>query len=301
MAEPFTIRAVIEPGEARELLALAVAASSTLHGLSRARQEALAAEAVYRRVASAGGQAVGLLLAEEGERGARLRALVVRPERRRKGVARALVADLAAETGGIEALVDSPDAAAEAFFAALGWTATEHGGRQMRRDLEGVPPVPETPGYRLRTYEPGDDAHWTRLVRAAFATEEGSHGPGGVDPFHREFLAQSLWEPGRLFLAVREADGAVAGTTASWEYEIEGRRVGLIHWVAVDPAHRGHRLGEALNLAALHDMQARGHREAYLHTDYRLRAAVRLYERLGFTVTRRWLLYRSPDARQASG
>lgn len=288
---PFTISTTMDAVEAGELLTLAAAESRTLGGLSPERREALAVGASCRRVARVGGRAVGLLLAEEEEGRARLRALYVPPEWRRRGVARALVADLGS-IESMEALVESPDEAADAFFRALGWQAEEQGSRQMRRDLKELPPVPVTPGYRLRTYQAGDEAGWTRLVRRAFATEEGHHLPDGADLFQRELSDHLCWEPGRLFFAAREADGALAGTTASWEYEIDGRPVGLIHWVAVDPEHRGRRLGEALNLAALHDMRARGHREAYLHTHDRLRAAVRLYERLGFTLTRRSLLYR---------
>jgi ribosomal protein S18 acetylase RimI-like enzyme len=58
--------------------------------------------------------------------------------------------------------------------------------------------------------------------------------------------------------------------------------MGLVHWVAVDPGHRGRRLGEALLAAALHAMKARGHTEAFLNTNPALAAAVQLYERLGF-------------------
>jgi mycothiol synthase len=300
MSEPFTIDDRVDPVEARDLLACASAESITLRGLSIERREALLAQAPHRRVARVAGQVVGLALADEGETGTRIRVLAVLPERRRLGIARALIGDLAA-TGSLAAMVESPDAAADAFFTALGWRAEEQGGLQMRRDLAELPSVPPTPNYRIRTYEPGDDSVWTGLIRRAFATEAGAgrHTPGGDDPFRHEFLDQPLWEPGRLFFAVREPDGEPAGTTASWEYQIEGRTVGLIHWVAVDPAHRGRRLGEALNLTALHDMRARGHREAYLHTNRGLRAAVALYERLGFVVSRRPLLYRAPS--QASG
>ena len=74
----------------------------------------------------------------------------------------------------------------------------------------------------------------------------------------------------------------LAGTTTAWEAEFEGRRMGLVHWVAVDPAHRGRRLGEALLAAALRAMKARGRTEMFLNTNPALATAVKLYERLGF-------------------
>lgn len=293
--EPISLSVGIESGAAAALLAAAAAESRTLAALAAERRRALLEACAHRRVARAGEAAVGLLLAQEDETGLLLRALYVRPEWRRRGIARALVEDLLATVGAREAAtapVDSRDAAADAFFRALGWRAEGQGDLRMWRDLENLPPVPATPGYRLRTYQVGDDAAWERLIRRAFATEEGRHAPEGENAFAREFLQSAFFAPDRLFFAVREADGEVAGTTASWEHEIDGRRVGLLHWVAVDPAHRGHGLGAALNLAALHDLRARGHREAYLNTNALLRAAVRLYERLGFRVERQSIVYR---------
>jgi ribosomal protein S18 acetylase RimI-like enzyme len=73
---------------------------------------------------------------------------------------------------------------------------------------------------------------------------------------------------------------------------VDGRKAGLIHWVAVAPEHRGHKLGVALMIRALHDMVARGHTEAYLNTNVKLRHAVQLYENLGFTVLERRVRYR---------
>lgn len=153
---------------------------------------------------------------------------------------------------------------------------------RMTRSLSTLPPSTTPAGYRLRPYRPGDEEAWVQLVNAAFATEKRLFDPLTLASFEKEFPTARGESREWLLFAEREADGALAGTTAAWEAEREGRRWGLIHWVAVDPAHRGRRLGEALIAAALHVMQARGLAEVFLNTDPALVAAVRVYERLGF-------------------
>ncbi len=153
---------------------------------------------------------------------------------------------------------------------------------RMTRRLEELPPVVVPAGYRLRAYRPGDEEGWVRLINAAFATEKRAFEPLEHAAFEQEFPTARGESRDWILLAERQGDGSLAGTTAAWETEYQGRRVGLVHWVAVDPAHRGHRLGEALLTAALRALRARGHREAILNTDVALEAAVRLYERLGF-------------------
>lgn len=154
---------------------------------------------------------------------------------------------------------------------------------RMLRLLADLPPVSTPEGYRLRPYRAGDEAGWAQLMNAAFATEK-QHSFKPMDPaaFEREYPTKDGADRSWILFAERVEDGALAGTTAAWEAELEGRRMGLVHWVAVHPAHRGRRLGEALVLAALHAMRARGHTEVFLNTDRALAAAVQLYERLGF-------------------
>jgi mycothiol synthase len=153
---------------------------------------------------------------------------------------------------------------------------------RMTRSLDILLPLAFPTGYRLRPYRPGDEEAWVELINAAFATEKRIFDPLTLASFDNEFPTAHGESREWILFAERETDGALAGTTAAWEAEREGRRWGLIHWVAVDPAHRGHRLGEALVAAALHAIRARGHTEVYLNTDPALAAAVRVYERLGF-------------------
>src|SRR6266566_7615679 len=153
---------------------------------------------------------------------------------------------------------------------------------RMIRSLADLPLVVVPEGYRLRSYRVGDEQAWVHLINAAFSTEKRTFDPLVRESFEREFPVSKGESREWILLAERLEDGALGGTTTAWEAEFEGRRMGLVHWVAVDPTHRGRRLGEALLAAALHAMRTRGHTEVFLNTDPALGAAVKLYERLGF-------------------
>jgi mycothiol synthase len=153
---------------------------------------------------------------------------------------------------------------------------------RMIRSLADLPPVNVSEGYVLRPYRVGDEEAWVQIINAAFSTEKRVFERQEVSSFEREFPTSRGHSRDWILFAEREEEGTLAGTTTAWETEYEGRRVGLIHWVAVHPEHRGRRLGEALMAAALHAMRARGHTEVVLNTDIALAAAVALYRRLGF-------------------
>jgi mycothiol synthase len=245
----------------------------------------------------------GVALTTAGEKAGTLQLLVVTREARRQGVGRELLRRVVAATRARPLAelrttgVDARDEAAAAFFAAAGWERSDPGGLRMRRELRNLPedvplgsPVSEE--YFLRTLRDEDAEVFVRLINAAFATEEHGGGPWTLESFQRSFRGDPVFAPDRVFLAVRRRDGAVAGTTSSWDYTVDGRCVGLIHWVAVDPEHRGRKLGIALMIRAMHDMVARGHTEAFLNTNVKLRHAVQLYESLDFTIHERRLRYR---------
>ncbi|REE96598.1 mycothiol synthase [Thermomonospora umbrina] len=206
--------------------------------------------------------------------------LVVHPDHRRRGHGRALLRELLREAAGplrVWAHGDPPAAAALA--------ASEGFDRvrvlfQMRRPFEGMPPLPEPVmpgGVSIRAFEPGrDEAAWLEVNRRAFADhpEQGSWTLDDV--LARE--AEPWFDPAGLFLA--ERDGRVIGF--HWT-KVHPDPIGEVYVVGVDPDAQGLGLGRTLTLVGLHHLRDRGLPAVLLYVDESNRAAVRLYEGLGFT------------------
>lgn len=217
---------------------------------------------------------------------ATLRFLGVVPQGRGQGIGRMLErhAVQLAKSRGVEEIqtpgIDSRNLGGLAFLDRLGWTPRPDAGIRMLRDLEGLPAVNLPEGYAIRSFRDGDAEHLMRIKNAAFAGEATGSRAWTPADVQREYMDSPHFRPERVFLAIHGEEPV--GTTAAWVWTHEGREVGLIHWVAVVPEHRGKGLGEALNVHALQYMRARGHREAILNTNAALHSAVRLYHRLGF-------------------
>ena len=257
-------------------------AIARMRAAQQAHPDALAL--AFRGDTPAGMCAVGL----PGDGGsAVLRFLGVLPAYRRCGIGRALEAHAAALARGCGCAalrtgeaVNSRNRAGAGFLTALGWRPLFGAGIRMWRGLEDLPPVELPPTYTIRTYRPGDQAAFVQIKNRVFVGAVAAGRDWTVADFQRGFLDSPHFHPERIFFAIH--NGEPVGTASAWATAHEGREVGLMHWVAVMPEHRGRGLGKALNVRALHRLAELGYREAVLNTGERREAAVRLYYSLGF-------------------
>ncbi|MFD2331322.1 GNAT family N-acetyltransferase [Cohnella sp. GCM10020058] len=142
----------------------------------------------------------------------------------------------------------------------------------MRRsNLADLPPFRLPEGYACRSFEPGDEAHWERIVKLAFGWERS---------FREYIQSHFYYRPGRVLFLCRE--GIPVATACAWQEPEWGEDWGYLHMVGVDPAFAGQGLGYAVSLAALHRMQEDGKACAVLETDDFRLPAVRTYLKLDF-------------------
>ncbi|MCP8712040.1 mycothiol synthase [Streptomyces sp. AC04842] len=216
--------------------------------------------------------------------------LVVHPSYRGQGHGRALGTALLAASGKrLRVWAHGGHSTARHLAQVLGLTLFRE-LRQMRRPLANLelpdPVLPE--GVTVRTFEPGrDDAAWLALNAAAFAhhPEQGSLTQRDLD----DRKAEPWFDPEGFFLAERE--GRLVGFHWTKVHAEEG--IGEVYVLGVAPDAQGGGLGKALTTIGLRHLAERGLPTAMLYVDADNKAAVSVYERLGFVTHETDLMYRT--------
>ncbi|MEU0285505.1 mycothiol synthase [Streptomyces sp. NPDC006147] len=216
--------------------------------------------------------------------------LVVHPAYRGQGHGRALGTALLAASGKrLRVWAHGGHSAARHLAQVLGLTLFRE-LRQMRRPLSGLdlpdPVLPE--GVEVRAFEPGrDDAAWLALNAAAFAhhPEQGSLTQRDLD----DRKAEPWFDPEGFFLA--ERDGRLVGFHWTKVHRREG--LGEVYVLGVSPDAQGGGLGRSLTTIGLRHLADQGLPTAMLYVDADNKAAVSVYERLGFVTHETDLMYRT--------
>lgn len=216
--------------------------------------------------------------------------LVVHPAHRGHGHGRALGAALLAASGKrLRVWAHGGHSAARHLSQVLGLTLFRE-LRQMRRSLADLelpdPVLPE--GVTVRTFVPGqDDAAWLAVNAEAFAhhPEQGSLTQRDLD----DRKAEPWFDPAGFFLAERA--GELIGFHWTKVHAEEG--LGEVYVLGVRPGAQGGGLGKALTTIGLRHLAAQGLPTAMLYVDADNKAAVSVYERLGFVTYETDLMYRT--------
>ncbi|MFI9153080.1 mycothiol synthase [Streptomyces sp. NPDC053367] len=216
--------------------------------------------------------------------------LVVHPAHRGHGHGRALGSALLAATGKrLRVWAHGGHPAARHLAQVLGLTLFRE-LRQMRRPLAGLelpePVLPED--VTVRTFIPGqDDAAWLAVNAAAFAhhPEQGSLTQRDLD----DRKAEPWFDPAGFFLAFR-GDRLVG---FHWTKVHAEEQLGEVYVVGVSPDAQGGGLGKALTTIGLNHLAAQTLPTAMLYVDADNKAAVAVYEGLGFTTHEADLMYRT--------
>lgn len=145
----------------------------------------------------------------------------------------------------------------------------------MRRsDLTDLPPLPELPaGYVLREYRGSDLEALSAMMRLAYED----------DQWTSERLRRVLTEaPDVKKTFIIDSFGLPIASASARVMPDTYPGSGYVHWVAVDPSHRGQKLGYYVTLATLHEFKRMGLNDAVLETDDHRLAAIKIYQSLGF-------------------
>ncbi|WP_326753509.1 mycothiol synthase [Streptomyces hirsutus] len=216
--------------------------------------------------------------------------LVVHPSHRGQGHGRALGSALLAASGKrMRVWAHGGHSAARHLAQVLGLTLFRE-LRQMRRPLTDLdlpdPVLPE--GVTVRSFVPGrDDAAWLALNAAAFAhhPEQGSLTQRDLD----DRKAEPWFDPKGFFLA--ERDGRLVGF--HWTKVHRTENLGEVYVLGVSPQAQGGGLGKSLTTIGLRHLAGQGLPTVMLYVDADNKAAVAVYERLGFLTHETDLMYRT--------
>ena len=147
--------------------------------------------------------------------------------------------------------------------------------RMIRPNLKDLPELKLPPGYGMRTYCEGDEAHWAHIISDSFGGRERT-----AQDTKNEITGRDVFLPDGFYFATHQ--GTPIGTACAWRQFVDEKDVGYVHMVGVVAEHTGHKLGKWVSLAVLIYFRDNGFKCSMLDTDDFRVPAVKTYLNLGF-------------------
>jgi mycothiol synthase len=172
---------------------------------------------------------------------------------------------------------------------------------QMSKSLTDIQPLPIIDKeIIIRSFLPGIDSNdWLELNNKVFKDHPEQGGWQLSDLNHR--LSEE-WFDEKGFFIVEKNKQVIASTWTkvhgehSHDHDGEASHahpaIGEIYITAVDPVYAGLGIGKALTITALNYLKYQGLKDAMLYVDFDNKAALNLYDLLGFKLSSKDILYR---------
>lgn len=141
----------------------------------------------------------------------------------------------------------------------------------MDRNLKDIPDT-SLEGYHLRSYKPGDEVHWDKIIRESFGMDDIS--------FDAHMRNDSEYRPERVIFLC--CDDIPVATASGWFKDEHGLDTGYLHMVGVLKDHGGKGLGAIVSYGALSAMKDEGRTRVVLNTDDFRIPAIKTYLKMDF-------------------
>ena len=227
--------------------------------------------------------------------------LVVDPSYRGAGVGKALLSEAKKICGKTLRLwVHGEQKAAHSLAASFNFEKIRT-VMQMSKSLTDIQPLPTIDKeIIIRSFLPGIDSDaWLELNNKVFKDHPEQGGWQLSDLNHR---LNEEWFDEKGFFIVEKNRQVIASTWTkvhgehSHDHDGEASHahpaIGEIYITAVDPEYAGLGIGKALTITALNYLKYQGLKDAMLYVDFDNKAALHLYDSLGFKLSSKDILYR---------
>lgn len=215
--------------------------------------------------------------------------VVVHPEFRRQGIGRALVESAITKSNDPRMRLWAHGELASAYSLAekLGFAKTRELW-QMRRSLFApLPKAADAEGISIRAFNVGkDEQAWLKLNATVFADHPEQGRMSEQDLAVR--MSEKWFDPTGFFIATQMQSGAEVMVGYHWTKVHGGAgshghsEIGEIYVLGVSPDLRGTGLAKLLSIRGLEHLRSKGLPAAMLYVDADNKAAISLYESLGF-------------------